>query len=498
MGLKARLIRPYARRIVKRLRRSTDRAFDCQQEIFEALVAKGRNTRFGRDHGLADVRDHREFTTAVPLRGYEEIKPYVQMIKEGDRDVLWPGVPRYFAKTSGTTSGVKYIPITAESLPYHVNTARNALFHYFIDTGKGSYFDGKMLYLSGSPEMDTIQGIETGRLSGIVNHQIPTWAKRNKLPSHAVNCITDWESKVAAIVDESIHTDLRLIGGIPPWVQMYFEAVLARSGKSSVKEVFPNLDLFVYGGVNYEPYRAKLEELIGESIDSIETFPASEGFFAFQYKQGHPGLLLNVDAGMFYEFVPVEEIHAAQPTRLTLAEVVVDQQYALIVNSNAGLWAYNIGDTVKFVSLEPPQIVVTGRIKHYISAFGEHVIGREVEVALLEATNLCGGTATEFTVAPQVNPAQGLPYHEWLIEFGDMPADLAAFADALDQSMQRQNIYYKDLIEGRILRPVKITPLKAGAFRQYMESLGKLGGQNKVPRLTNDRRIADALAIYLS
>jgi hypothetical protein len=407
--------------------------------------------------------------------------------------VLWPGNPSYLAKTSGTTSGAKYIPLTKESVPHHVNTARNSLFFHFIETGRGQYFDGKMIYLSGSPEMDLLGDIKTGRLSGIVNHQIPNWVKGNKLPTHQINCIAAWEEKVDAIADEALGKDVRLIGGIPPWVQMFYEVVLAKSGKSTIKEVFPNLDLFVYGGVNYEPYRSKLEELVGGRIDSVETFPASEGFFAFQDKHPHAGLLLNVDAGMFFEFVPTQELSSDQPKRLTLQDVELGTNYALIVTSNAGLWSYNIGDTVEFVSLEPYRLKVTGRIKHFISAFGEHVIGKEVEEALLEAIRTTGANIIEFTVAPQVNPTSGLPYHEWLIEFAKPPQNPDLFADVLDQHMQRQNIYYRDLIEGKILRPVKVTSLPAGTFRKYMESIGKLGGQNKVPRLGNDRKLADAL-----
>lgn len=416
----------------------------------------------------------------------------------GEADVLWPGLPKYFAKTSGTTSGAKYIPLTRASLPYHVNSARDGLFNHFIESNNGQYFDGKMVYLSGSPLMEKDEGIPIGRLSGIVNHQIPYWAKTNKLPSHQTNCITDWEEKVATIARESKDQDVRLVGGIPPWVQMYYEHLLDQTGKQSIKEIFPNLTLFIYGGVNFEPYRKKLEALVGGEIDSLETFPASEGFFAFQDKFPSEGLLLNVNAGMFFEFVPVEKINDQNPKRLSLAEIELGVNYALIVSSNAGLWAYNIGDTVEFVSKNPYRLIVTGRTKHFISAFGEHVIGKEVEKAMLDACASLGVQIIEFTVAPQVNPANGLPYHEWLIEFDHPPSALNTFGELLDKSMQEQNIYYRDLIEGNVLRSAKVTPLKKGAFRQYMQSIGKLGGQNKVPRLANDRKMADQLISLLS
>jgi hypothetical protein len=497
MALKSLLILPFAKKIAHDVETWSQHAIQHQHRIFRELITKARNTRFGQDHHFELINSYEDFKMRVPIRDYEGLKEYIDLLKKGDQDILWPGVPEYFAKTSGTTSGTKYIPMSRESTPYHVNTARNSLFTYVKETGNRFFFDGKMLYLSGSPELQDTNGIKTGRLSGIVNHQIPNWAKGNKLPSEAINSIEVWEEKLKAIVVESASEDVRLIGGIPPWVQMYYEELLVYTGKKTVKEVFPNLSVFVYGGVNYEPYRAKLEELVGAQIDSVETFPASEGFFAFQDKQGQPGLLLNVNAGMFFEFVPADQIYSEQPIRQSLDEVLIGVSYALIITSNAGLWAYNIGDTVEFVSLDPPRLIVTGRIKHFISAFGEHVIGKEVERAMMEAIRSLQLQVIEFTVAPQVTPDQGLPYHEWLIELADytgLPEDIEPI---IDEALQAQNIYYQDLIAGKILRPAKVTLLQRNAFRAYMASIGKLGGQNKVPRLSNDRVIADSLAKYI-
>ncbi len=494
MGLKSMLIKPFAKKIIRDVRKWSSTPLICQQQILEHLIKQGAKTKFGKDHGFDQIRSYADFQKQVPIRNYEDLRSYIDDIRAGQKDILWPGMPNFFAKTSGTTSGVKYIPMTKESTPFHVNTARNGLFNHFIETGNGSYFDGKMIYLSGSPVLQKVNGINTGRLSGIVNHQIPSWAQGNKLPSHEVNCIEDWEEKVEAIVRESAHEDVRLVGGIPPWVQMYYESLLRFTGKSTVKEVFPNLSLFVYGGVNFEPYRSKLEELVGGRIDSLETFPASEGFFAYQDKYPHEGLLLNVNAGMYFEFIPVSEYGKPEAQRLNLSQVEKGVNYALIINSNAGLWGYDIGDTVEFVSLEPYRCIVSGRIKHFISAFGEHVIGKEVEEAMLKAINTLDLKIVEFTVAPQVNPEDGsLPYHEWLIEFASPPDDLSRVQQVIDESIQEQNIYYLDLIQGNILQPAKITSLPPQAFRKYMESQGKLGGQNKVPRLSNDRKIADFL-----
>jgi acyl-CoA synthetase (AMP-forming)/AMP-acid ligase II len=346
--------------------------------------------------------------------------------------------------------------------------------------------------------MDKVGGILTGRLSGIVNHQVPGWLRTNQMPSYETNCIEDWETKVARIVDETIKADMSLISGIPPWVQMYYELLLERTGKKYIKDIFPNFSMFVYGGVNYEPYRAKLEELVGKRLDSVETYPASEGFIAFQDSPTEKGLLLNANSGIFFEFIPTDEVFNDNPTRLSLGQVEVGVNYALLINSNAGLWGYNIGDTVKFVSKDPYRLVVTGRIKHFISAFGEHVIGKEVEEALLSASKDQNIRVVEFSVAPQVNPPEGgLPYHEWFVEFDEVPENLEAFAAKVDKEMVKQNIYYEDLISGNILRPLKIRPLKRDSFRAYMKTQGKLGGQNKVPRLANDRKIADFLTDFV-
>ena len=497
MGFKSFLIKPFAKIIARNIEKQATDAVAYQEKVFRELLRKGKGTAFGRDHRFSEIKNHRDFAERVPIRDYEALKPYIERIKKGEKDVLWPGVPKYFAKTSGTTSGVKYIPITKDSIPNHFGTARNALFNYFARTGKGEWLDGKLIFLSGSPELEVTNGILTGRLSGISNHMIPAWLKTSQLPTYETNCIEDWETKLDKIVEETIDQDMRLISGIPPWVQMYYERLLAVSGKQYVKDIFPNFSVFVFGGVNYEPYRDALESLIGKRIDSVETYPASEGFIAFQDSQTEPGLMLNVASGIFFEFIPTDEYFNENPTRLTLKEAEIGVNYALILNNNAGLWGYSIGDTVKFVSLNPPRLVVSGRIKHFISAFGEHVIGKEVEEAMLKVSRAFRIAVTEFTVAPQVNPPQGaLPYHEWLTEFETRPQDLAEFADALDKEMQTQNIYYQDLRNGKILQPLKITLLQSGAFRAYMKTQGKLGGQNKVPRLSNDRKIAEQLEAY--
>lgn len=476
-----------------------NRSVEVQHEVMLRLVDEARHTVFGQDHAFNTISSYEDFKKNVPIRDYEDLRPYIERVVSGEKDVLWKGKPAYLAKTSGTTSGVKYIPISKESMPEHIKAARNALLTYIHETGKVDFVNGKMIFLQGSPVLSEKHGVATGRLSGIVAHHIPQYLQKNRLPSYETNCIEDWEEKVDAIVEETFHEDMTLISGIPPWVQMYFDRLSAKAHGKKIKDIFKNFNLFVYGGVNYEPYRQRMEETIGKKIDSIETYPASEGFIAYQDSQTERGLLLLTNAGMFYEFIPADEYFSERPRRLSLAEVELDTNYALILNTNAGLWGYSIGDTIRFVSKNPYRIVVTGRIKHYISAFGEHVIGEEVESALLEAASEYHVEVTEFTVAPQVTPVNGeLPYHEWFVEFATPPQDMEAFSRRVDEAMQKKNIYYFDLIEGNILRPLVIRSLAKGAFQQYMKSEGKLGGQNKVPRLSNDRKIAEGLAVFIS
>ncbi len=496
MSIKSFFIKPYAKIIARKVRKWKKDPLLAQERQFKKLVTIGKSTAFGKDHDFATINTYEDFKQRVPIRDYEGLRSYIDRVMEGERDVLWPARPVYLAKTSGTTSGAKYIPITHDSISNHFYTAQTALLLYMVETGDYNLMDGQMIFLSGSPVLEKVNGISIGRLSGIVNHQVPSWLKANQVPSWETNCIDDWEQKLEAIVSETVNKDLTLISGIPPWVQMYFDKLIERTGRS-IKDIFPNFRVFVYGGVNYEPYRAKLETTIGKAIPSIETYPASEGFIAFQDTMTEEGLLLNVDSGLFFEFIPAKEIFDENPTRLSLKDVEVGVNYAIIINSNAGLWGYNIGDTVKFVSTSPYRIVVTGRIKHYISAFGEHVIGEEVEEALLSVAKEEGVEIVEFTVAPQVTPDSGLPYHEWAIEFENGPKDLEVFAKKVDQALQQQNIYYKDLLIGGVLRTLKIIRVRQGGFIEYMRSQGKLGGQNKVPRLSNDRQIVNFLGQYV-
>ena len=492
MSIKSLAAQLFAKIIHNKTQKWASNPVATQQKVLEDLIRQAKNTQFGQEHHFSQIITTEDFAKQVPIRDYEELKPYVDRVVQGEENVLWKGKPIYFAKTSGTTSGAKYIPLTKESMPFHIQAARNAILNYIHETGNADFVNGKMIFLQGSPILEEKNGIQLGRLSGIVAHFVPKYLQKNRLPSWKTNCIEDWETKVDAIVEETIHEDMAVISGIPSWVQMYFEKLQQKGGKP-VGEIFKNFNLFIYGGVNFEPYRAKFENLIGRKVDAIELFPASEGFFAYQDSQKEKGMLLLLNSGIFYEFVKSDEFFTPNPKRYTIGEVELHVNYVLIISTNAGLWAYNIGDTVQFTSLKPYRVIVSGRIKHYISAFGEHVIGKEVEHALQEAMNDTTIRVNEFTVAPQIAPETGLPYHEWFIEFENEPNNLDEFALAIDNAMRKQNVYYDDLIVGKVLQTVKITKVSKNGFQEYMKSIGKLGGQNKLPRLSNDRKIADQL-----
>ena len=492
MSVKSIAAKIFANVVHKKTQKWVQNPMETQQKVFQNLLASAKETQFGKDHNFSEIKSFEDFAKQVPIRDYEELRPYVDRVVNGEENILWKGKPIYFAKTSGTTSGAKYIPLTKESMPFHIEAARNAILGYIYETGKTDFVDGKMIFLQGSPILEEKNGIKLGRLSGIVAHFVPKYLQKNRMPSWKTNCIEDWETKVDSIVEETFNENMTVISGIPSWVQMYFEK-LEQKGNKPVGDIFKNFNLFIYGGVNYEPYRAKFENLIGRKVDSIELFPASEGFFAYQDSQKDKGMLLLLNSGIFYEFVKSEEFFTENPKRYTIGEVELKVNYVLIISTNAGLWAYNIGDTVQFTSLKPYRVIVSGRIKHYISAFGEHVIGKEVECALKEAMESSNIRVNEFTVAPQIAPNLGLPYHEWFIEFENEPENLEDFALKIDNEMRKQNSYYDDLIIGKVLKTLVISKVSKNGFQEYMKSIGKLGGQNKIPRLGNDRKIADLL-----
>ena len=482
----------WAKKHIKETENFKQNAVEDQDKLLLSLVKTAEKTLFGREHQFENIKNVHDYQNQVKIADYEDLKPYIEKVKRGQRDILWTETPEYFAKTSGTTSGSKYIPISKEGMPFQIAAAQSAIFHYIAQKNNANFVNGKMIFLQGSPELEEIFGIKTGRLSGIVAHHIPKYLQKNRLPSLETNLIEDWETKVDAIVKETEKQDMTIISGIPPWLIMYFEKLIERNGKK-ITDLFPNLQLIITGGVNYEPYREKMQELLGKQVDTIQTFPASEGFFAFQDDYEKEGLLLLTNHGIFYEFIPLEQYGKPNAERLTLKDIELHKDYALILTTNSGLWSYSIGDVVRFISKKPYRILVSGRTKHFTSAFGEHVIAFEVEEALKATVESFPAQITEFHLAPQVNPAEGLPYHEWFIEFEKAPQNLQDFRKKLDEEMRKRNTYYDDLISGNILQPLIISQLKKNAFQDYAKSEGKLGGQNKIPRLANDRKIGDFL-----
>jgi hypothetical protein len=494
MKIRSTLSRPIASFIASSVRNDALNAIDCQDRVFKKLVEKGQYCIYGKARRFKEIRSFQDFQKHVPLTDYEDIRPLIERISTGEKDIIWPGLPVYFAKTSGTTSGMKYIPITGDSISNHIDSARNALFMYMDRTKNFAFADNSMIFLQGSPVLDKKGIIPAGRLSGIVAHHVPVYLKKNRMPSWKTNCIEDWETKVDAIVEETLKKRMSLISGIPSWLRMYFEKLVAKTGKQ-VGEIFPDFSLLVYGGLNYEPYRLAFNSLIGRHVDTIELYPASEGFIAYQDENPGDGLLLNVNSGIFFEFIPSGKIHDENPERIPLEGVETGVDYAIVLSNNAGLWGYKLGDTVRFVSLHPYRLIVTGRVSQFISAFGEHVIASEVESALAEVCSLTGIRVNEFTLAPLVNPSEGMPHHQWLIEFDSLPGPdgMQNFTFFLDQAMCRKNHYYNDLVTGHVLEPLQVVPLPKGTFKKYLASKGKLGGQNKVEHLSDNRDIAEVL-----
>ena len=495
MSIKEILSLVFAKFIVSKNKIWKYNAVKTQEKVMLSLIKKAQKTSFGVDHSFSKIKNYNDFKKAIPIRDYEQLKKYIECMVRGDKNILWPGRPLYISLTSGTTSGEKYIPISIDSMPFQIKAARDAILSYIEETKNTKIVDGKMIFLQGSPKLIINNGIMCGRLSGIVAHHIPNYLKKNRLPSFETNCISDWDKKVDAIVEETISQEMSVISGIPPWVKMYFEKLNNKSGLL-IKDLFPNFKLFIYGGVNFDPYKKTFENLIGKDVDGIELYPASEGFIAYQDSQKKEGMLLCVNHGIFFEFIPSNEFFKKNPTRISLADVKVGINYVVILNTNAGLWGYNIGDTIKFLSTSPHRIIVSGRIKHFTSAFGEHVIAEEIEKSLKETIEKMPAQISEFHVAPQVNPESGLPYHEWFIEFEKTPERIDEFRLLIDKSLQKNNSYYKDLILGKILRPLEITFVEKNGFIKYMKKIGKLGGQNKVPRLANDRKVADKLKTF--
>lgn len=491
MRIKEWIARLWAAQRVRSLTNMGKHALEIQQQLWKDLIAIGKNTSFGQEHDFKNITSISDFQKRVPVRSYEDLLPWINRAKAGELNVLWKGKARYFAKTSGTTAGAKFLPISTESIPNHIRGARDLLLSAIYHTGSADFLGGKMLFLSGSPALEKLPSqIPVGRLSGIVNHWIPAYLKTNQIPDYTTNCIEGWEEKIQTILKQALTVDLRFISGIPPWVLQFLDLAKQKTGKTPL-QLWPNLSLYVQGGVDFRPYQPMFDEYFNQKVTILETFPASEGFFAIQDQPDKPDLLLLADNGIAYEFIPLAEYGKPDAPRLWLGEVNTHTQYAMIISTNSGLWAYDIGDTVRFTSLNPPRIRVSGRVKQFLSAFGEHIIEEEVNTALTQALNKTQSKMIDCTVAPLVLET-GFR-HDWFIEFENPPLDPIYFLTTLDILLREQNPYYDDLRKGNILLPPRLFTLKSGACNEYMRSKGRLGGQNKFNRLTNSRTIASQL-----
>jgi len=496
MGFKKFIVKILANNNEKSVHKRSNNAIGHQLKLFKYLTSVLHKTEYGKILGAQKDITISSFQKKIPIVNYEKITPFINKIANGEKNVLWKGLPKYFVKTSGTTSGVKYIPLSREMLKIQIRSTKEALLLYAQQTKNYDIINGKMMFIQGSPVVGRYKKVPCGRLSGIVANYVPSFLQKNRLPSMKTNSIEDWELKIKNIINETRNEDLRLIGGVPPWVIMYLEALLKTCNVNSIKKIFPNLSVFVYGGVNFSPYKNTFKKLVGK-IDFLELYPASEGFIGYQDNYKNTGMLLLTNHGVFYEFIEtLDFINNENPKRVWLKDVKLNTDYVIILNTCAGLWGYNIGDTIKFISVNPYKIVITGRVQHFISAFGEHVINSEVEQALAESLKKHGGEIIGFTVCPEINKDSGAPGHDWFIEFNKEPEDMRVFSVFLDQSLRSKNIYYNDLVGGKIIRPLNVFRLKRGAFNKYMDSVGRLGGQNKCPQISNDRKIGNYLSKF--
>lgn len=493
----------YLKHLDRWLRRAARNPQAAQHRQFRELLATAERTAFGREHDFKNIRTHDDFVQAVPIRDYVAMLPWVERMLAGEHNVSWPGRVHYFAQTSGTTAGDKRIPVT-DAMQAANRRAALAIFTYYERRGGGrvtNLMDGKLLFLGGSTDMTRIEsGAEIGDLSGIASRQIRWPLTTRYEPGKDIALIDDWETKIEQVAQRTENLDVRFITGMPSWCKVLFDRLCRRHGldrEGGMSNIWPNLKLFVHGGVNFAPYRPTFAEYFahGHGLEYLEVYPASEGFVAIQAEADSPAMELLTDNGLFYEFVPLEDWGRDDAPRLTLAQVETGVPYSVVLSTNAGLWAYDIGDVVEFVSTQPPRIVFAGRNKHFINAFGENIIGQDCTRAVAHAADVAGAKVAEFTAAPLYpGPARDRGAHQYIIEFDRRPDDLAAFARALDEKLQDVCVDYS--VKRRRdagMTAAEVTAVPEGTFYRWMKQRGKLGGQHKVPVCANDRDYAEDL-----
>lgn len=482
---------------IRRLYRDPARV---QRNTLKSLLRAARDTEWGQKYDYASIQDIRTYQARVPLSTYLDFRPIWDRYFSGQTDLTWPGRPGYFAKTSGTTAGDKYIPLSEEAVASHQRAGVDCLVFALHRSGRRDALDGRLFFLGGSTSLQHREfGIRVGDLSGVMSQRIPFPFRGRYLPGRDVALMEDWEFKIAVMAKQAIDQDVRLIAGMPSWMIVLLMKLLEEHERrfswrpDSLAEVWPNLQLYIHGGVDFRPYRSFIEELIGRPLDLLEVYPASEGFVAIQDRGPGEGMLLMLDYGIFYEFVPVSELATSAPRRLTVAEVELDVPYAVYLTTNSGLWSYALGDVVKFVTRDPPRLLIIGRTSQWVNAFGENVIVEEVEGAIAHACRNAGAGIVDFTVAPVYASIEDpLPRHQWAVEFRHCPGDLSRFAYDLDEHLQARNTDYRThRCRDVAMAPPLITIVEPGTFREWLRDRHKLGGQHKIPRVTNSREIID-------
>jgi hypothetical protein len=493
MRIIGELVRQLARIRYGRIQRAVAQPERVQRQTLMKLIHRARHTQWGRRFSYETIESVEDYQGRVPLGTYQDFEPYWAQSLKGVWDVTWPGPVRYFAITSGTTSGNKLIPISPDGWRSNQRAGLDTVVLYMIPTGDTRLFDGKFLFLGGSTSLqDTGHGTYIGDMSGIQTVRLPWYLRHLYSPGREVAAIENWEEKIVRIAEVASKQDIRGISGIPSWMVILFETVLEVTGKRHVRDVWPNLRLLIHGGVDFSPYRADFRERLGDDVTFFEVYPASEGFVAMTGDLERHDLLLMLDYGIFYEFVRVDELESPSPTRLPVWEVDTETNYAIVLSTNSGLWSYVLGDTVRFTGLEPHTIRITGRTRHFLSAFGEHLIVEEVEDALSRACTAFDADIQDYTVAPLYPEAERrVPAHQWLIEFRSLPGDLAAFARRVDERVRERNDDYAAHRSGAGMLVPEVVALPKGCIYEVMKRRGKLGGQNKLPRLQNNRELAD-------
>jgi len=470
---------------------------DSQREVLQDLVSTAQYTRFGHQYGFDTLFSLKEFKHSVPVHEYEDIKPYIEAMMNGEENVLWPTPVNWYAKSSGTTSDKsKFIPVSEESLrDGHYKAAKDVLTLYYNNFPASDLLTGKGLVIGGSHEVKSLnEDIHFGDLSAVLMQNAPFWSNWIRTPDLSIALMSEWESKIERMAESTIPENITSISGVPTWTIVLFRRILEMTGKSCISEVWPNLELYLHGGVSFVPYREQLKQLIGKPINYLEMYNASEGFFAAQDKPGEDGMLLFTDHGIFYEFMPLEEYGKKFPQTLGLHQVEIGKNYAPVITTNGSLWRYIVGDTIQFTSLSPFRIRVSGRLKHFINAFGEELIVDNSDRAIALACEQTGAVVNEYTAAPIFFSGDGNGAHEWLIEFDREPNLLDDFIYELDQALKSLNSDYEAKRHKSIaLRMPLVHSVKKGTFHTWLQQKGKLGGQHKVPRLSNDRKIIEEM-----